>query len=42
MKNIKILMIMGLLGLVTVVGGGCSKANDSTENSINSKSATNK
>ena len=42
MKNIKILMIMGLLGLVTAVGSGCSKANAGTENSINSESTTNK
>ena len=37
MKNIKILMIMGLLGLVTAVGSGCSKANAGTENSIKEK-----
>ena len=42
MKNIKILMIMGLLGLVTVAGSGCSKANAGTENNINSESTTNK
>ena len=42
MKNIKILMIMGLLGLVTAVGSGCSKANAGTENNINSESTTNK
>ena len=42
MKNIKILMIMGLLGLVTVAGSGCSKANAGTENSINSESTANK
>ena len=42
MKNIKILMIMGLLGLVTAVGSGCSKANAGTENSINSESTANK
>ena len=33
---------MGLLGLITVVGSGCSKANAGTENSINSESTTNK
>ena len=39
MKNIKILMIMGLLGLVTVAGSGCSKANAETEgNSVANES----
>ena len=39
MKNIKILMIMGLLGLVTVAGSGCSKANAETEgNSVTNES----
>ena len=39
MKNIKILMIMGLLGLVTAVGSGCSKANAETEsNSVANES----
>ena len=33
---------MGLLGLVTVAGSGCSKANAGTENSINSESTANK
>ena len=42
MKNIKILMLMGLLGLVTVAGSGCSKVNAGTENSINSESTANK
>lgn len=30
-------MTIGLLGLITVVGSGCSKANAGTENSINYK-----
>ena len=39
MKNIKILMIMGLLGLVTVIGSGCSNANAETEgNSVANES----
>ena len=39
MKNIKILMLMGLLGLVTVAGSGCSKANAETEgNSVANES----
>ena len=39
MKNIKILIIMGLLGLVTVAGSGCSKANAETEgNSVANES----
>jgi len=39
MKNIKILMIMGLLGLVTVAGSGCSKDNAETEgNSVTNES----
>ena len=33
---------MGLLGLVTVAGSGCSKVNAGTENSINSESTANK
>lgn len=33
---------MGLLGLVTVAGSGCSKANAGTKNSINSESTANK
>ena len=33
---------MGLLGLTTVIGSGCSKANAGTENSINSESTANK
>ena len=33
---------MGLLGLVTAVGSGCSKANAGTENRINSESTANK
>lgn len=33
---------MGLLGLVTVAGSGCSKANAGTENSINSENTANK
>ena len=39
MKNIKILIIMSLLGLVTVAGSGCSKANAETEgNSVANES----
>ena len=39
MKNIKILIIMGLLGLVTVAGSGCGKANAETEgNSVANES----
>jgi hypothetical protein len=30
-------MTIGLLGLLTVAGSGCSKANAGTENSINYK-----
>ena len=33
MKNIKTLMILGVLGLATVLGSGCSKANAETDSS---------
>lgn len=42
MKNIKTLMILGVLGLATVLGSGCSKANAGTENDINNESTSNK
>lgn len=42
MKNIKTLMILGVLGLAMVLGSGCSKANAGTENDINNESTSNK